>query len=88
MLFTPEAVQPPAEFKVVLADTGEQMIGTPFETPTNGVEIVTLGIDDVPAMLDLTAPTKPGPFKRGRMNSALSSGSAPTVNSSRWPASG
>ena len=28
VLFTPEAVKPPAEFKVTLADTGEQMTGT------------------------------------------------------------
>jgi predicted GNAT family acetyltransferase len=62
VLFTPEAVQVPAEFKVVLADTGEQMIGTPIETPANGVEIVTLSVDDVPAMIELTALTKPGPF--------------------------
>jgi predicted GNAT family acetyltransferase len=62
VLFTPEAVKAPAEFKVVLADTGEQMIGTPIETPTNGVDIVTLGVADVPAMMELTALTKPGPF--------------------------
>jgi predicted GNAT family acetyltransferase len=62
VLFTPEAVKAPAEFKVVLADTGKQMIGTPVEAPTNGVEIVTLGIDDVPAMIELTELTKPGPF--------------------------
>ena len=47
VLFTPDAVTPPAEFKVALADTGEQMIGTPIETPANGVEIVSLGVDDV-----------------------------------------
>jgi predicted GNAT family acetyltransferase len=62
VLFTPEAVTLPAGFNVVLAETGEQMIGTPVETPTDGVDIVTLGIDDVPAMLELTALTKPGPF--------------------------
>ncbi len=62
VLFTPDAVKPPAEFKVTLADTGEQMIGTPIETPANGVDIVTLGVDDVPAMIELTALTKPGPF--------------------------
>ena len=61
-LFTPDPVKPPDEFKIVLADTGEQMIGTPVETPANGVEIVTLGVDDVPAMIELTALTKPGPF--------------------------
>jgi predicted GNAT family acetyltransferase len=62
VLFTPEAVQAPAEFKVVLAETGEQMIGTPIETPVNGVDIVTLGVDDVPDMIELTTLTKPGPF--------------------------
>jgi len=62
VLFTPEAVKVPAEFKVVLAETGEQMIGTPIETPANGVDIVTLGVDDVPAMIELTELTKPGPF--------------------------
>jgi predicted GNAT family acetyltransferase len=62
VLFTPEAVKAPAEFKAVLAETGEQMIGTPIETPANGVDIVTLGVDDVPDMIELTALTKPGPF--------------------------
>jgi predicted GNAT family acetyltransferase len=62
VLFTPEAVTPPAEFKVTLADTGEQMTGTPIETPANGVDIVTLGASDVPAMIELTALTRPGPF--------------------------
>ena len=62
VLFTLEAVKTPAEFKVTLADTGEQLIGTPIEAPANGVDIVTLGIDDVPAMIELTTLTKPGPF--------------------------
>ena len=62
VLFTLEAVKAPAEFKVTLADTGEQLIGTPIEAPANGVDIVTLGIDDVPAMIELTTLTKPGPF--------------------------
>ncbi len=62
VLFTPDAVSPPAGFKVALADTGEQMIGTPVDTPANGIDIVTLGIEDVPAMIELTALTKPGPF--------------------------
>ena len=47
---------------MVLADTGEQMIGTPVEMPVNGVDIVTLGAEDVSAMMELTALTKPGPF--------------------------
>jgi predicted GNAT family acetyltransferase len=62
VLFTPDAVKPPAGFKAELADTGEQLIGTPAETPANGVDIVTLGVDDVPAMIELTTLTKPGPF--------------------------
>src|SRR3954452_15833916 len=62
VLFTPEAVIAPAEFKVLLAETGEQMIGTPAECATRGVEIVTLGAGDVPDMLALTELTKPGPF--------------------------
>jgi predicted GNAT family acetyltransferase len=62
VLFTPDSVTPPAEFKVLLAETGEQMIGTPAEISIRGVEIVTLGVDDVPAMMELTKLTKPGPF--------------------------
>ena len=62
VLFTPEPVNPPADLKLLLAETGEQMIGTPAEVSVRGVEIVTLGADDVPAMMELTALTKPGPF--------------------------
>lgn len=61
-LFTPEPVEIPAGFKVVLADTGEQMIGSPADSPLRDAEIVTLGAADVPAMVALTALTKPGPF--------------------------
>ena len=62
VLFTPDPVTPPAEFKILLAETGEQMIGTPAESSLPGVETVTLGADDVPAMMALTELTKPGPF--------------------------
>ena len=62
VLFTPDPVTPPAEFKILLAETGEQMIGTPAESSIRGVDIVTLGADDVPAMMALTELTKPGPF--------------------------
>ena len=62
VLFTPDAVSAPAEFKILLADTGEQMVGTPAESAMAGVEIVTLGAADVPEMLALTELTKPGPF--------------------------
>ena len=62
VLFTPDAVTAPAGFKVLLAETGEQMIGTPAESAVRGVETVTLGASDVPAMMALTELTKPGPF--------------------------
>src|SRR5882672_10439382 len=39
VLFTPDAVVAPDGFKVLLADTGEQMIGTPAESAIAGVEI-------------------------------------------------
>jgi ribosomal protein S18 acetylase RimI-like enzyme len=62
VLFTPDPVIAPAEFKILLAETGEQMIGTPAQSTSRGVEIVTLGANDVPAMMALTELTKPGPF--------------------------
>ena len=62
VLFTPEPVTAPAEFKVLLAATGEQMIGTPAETGAGTADIVTLGPDDAAAMVELTRLTKPGPF--------------------------
>jgi predicted GNAT family acetyltransferase len=62
VLFTPEPVTAPAEFKILLAATGEQMIGTPAETSAGAADIVTLGSDDAPAMVELTKLTKPGPF--------------------------
>jgi len=62
VLFTPDAVSAPDEFKILMADTGEQMIGTPAESTVSGVDIVTLGANDVPDMLALVELTKPGPF--------------------------
>jgi predicted GNAT family acetyltransferase len=62
VLFTPEPVTAPAEFNVLLAKTGEQMIGTPAETAGHTADIVTLGANDAPAMVELTKLTKPGPF--------------------------
>ena len=61
-LFTPEPVDVPSGFKVVLSETGEQMIGSPADSPLRDAEIVRLGAADVPAMMALTALTKPGPF--------------------------
>jgi predicted GNAT family acetyltransferase len=63
-LFTPDPVTPPAEFEILVAKTGEQMIGTPVEASVRSAEIVTLGAADVPAMMELTDLTKPGPFAK------------------------
>lgn len=62
VLFTPEPVEIPAGFKVLLAQPGEQMVGSPADTPLRDAEIVRLGATDVPAMMALTELTKPGPF--------------------------
>lgn len=62
VLFTPDAVTAPPEFKILLAETGEQMIGTPAESAIPGVEATALGVADVSAMLELTELTRPGPF--------------------------
>jgi ribosomal protein S18 acetylase RimI-like enzyme len=62
VLFTPDAVTAPDDFKILLADTGEQMIGTPAQSAISSVEIVTLGVRDVPDMMGLVELTKPGPF--------------------------
>src|SRR5258705_3515490 len=62
VLFPPDPVAPPAEFKIVLAETGEQMIATPADSSIRGVEAVMLGADDAPAMVELTELTKPGTF--------------------------
>ncbi|MCA1389064.1 GNAT family N-acetyltransferase [Bradyrhizobium sp. BRP20] len=62
VLFTPEPVEIPASFKVLLAEPGEQLIGSPADTSLRDAEIVRLGATDVPAMMALTELTKPGPF--------------------------
>ncbi|WP_025035774.1 GNAT family N-acetyltransferase [Bradyrhizobium sp. DOA9] len=62
VLFTPEPVEIPAGFKVLLAEPGEQLIGSPADTSLRDAEIVRLGATDVPAMTALTELTKPGPF--------------------------
>src|ERR1700688_3236593 len=62
VLFTTEPVTAPAKFKILLAAPGEQMIGAPVETPMRSAEIITLGAADVPAMMELTKLTRPGPF--------------------------
>ena len=44
VLFTPDAVTAPAGFKVLLAETGEQMTGTPAESAIGGAAIVTTAL--------------------------------------------
>ena len=61
-LFTPDAVDVPTGFNVVLAQSGDQMIGSPADSPLRDAEIVRLGAADAPAMMSLVALTKPGPF--------------------------
>jgi ribosomal protein S18 acetylase RimI-like enzyme len=62
VLFTTDPVVPPAEFRIALAETGEQMIGAPADGAIRGVEVVMLGADDAAAMVELAELTKPGPF--------------------------
>jgi ribosomal protein S18 acetylase RimI-like enzyme len=62
VLFTPDPVAAPAGFRIHLAKTGEQMIGTPVEAEPPAADIVTLGAADVAAMMTLTKLTNPGPF--------------------------
>jgi ribosomal protein S18 acetylase RimI-like enzyme len=62
VLFTPDPVTAPAAFKILLAKSGEQMIGTPAETSGSAADIVTLGATDVAAMMELTILTNPGSF--------------------------
>jgi predicted GNAT family acetyltransferase len=62
VLFTPEPVSIPSDFEVLLAKTGEQMIGTPADITNRTADIVRLNVSDVPAMAELVALTNPGPF--------------------------
>jgi ribosomal protein S18 acetylase RimI-like enzyme len=63
VLFTPDPLPAlPDELEIVMASTGEQMVGTPAEVVGAGPEIVELGADDVPAMRALVELTRPGPF--------------------------
>src|SRR5438445_11018107 len=54
-LFTEDAVDVPDGFKVVVAETGEQMIGSPADGPLRAAETVTLSACDGPGMTALAA---------------------------------
>src|SRR5437868_7174850 len=50
VLFTPEPVTPTETFEVVMAATGEQMIGSPTEFAGPMPDIIRLGDADAPEM--------------------------------------
>lgn len=52
---------PPAGWEIVGGGEGVQMIGPGLEVAADA-DLVELGVDDVPEMLDLIARTRPGPF--------------------------
>jgi ribosomal protein S18 acetylase RimI-like enzyme len=62
VLFTPDPITPPESFVVHMARMGTQMIGTPAPVSGPSPDLVTLGADDVPAMIELIEMTRPGPF--------------------------
>lgn len=62
VLFTPEPVAPSGPLEIVMAATGEQMIGAPTEFEGPMPQIVRLGDDDAPEMRALVELTRPGPF--------------------------
>jgi ribosomal protein S18 acetylase RimI-like enzyme len=63
VLFTPDPLPPlPAGLEVVMASTGEQMIGTPAEPTGPAPPMVPLGDGDAAGMRALVELTRPGPF--------------------------
>jgi len=62
VLFTPAPVVPAGPLEIVMAATGEQMIGAPTEFDGAMPEIVRLGDADAPEMRALVELTRPGPF--------------------------
>jgi ribosomal protein S18 acetylase RimI-like enzyme len=62
VLFTPDPVTPPDSFVVHMARMGTQMVGTPADVPGPSPDLVVLGVEDVPAMIELIELTRPGPF--------------------------
>jgi len=57
--------EPPAGWEVLESFPIVQMVAGPEVDARPDAEVVTLTADDVPAMLDLTARTRPGPFEVG-----------------------
>ncbi len=64
VIITPGDLGPPRTFDVVLAMVGMQMIMRRLNKVGGAASIAELGDADVPAMLELVALTRPGPFAR------------------------
>jgi ribosomal protein S18 acetylase RimI-like enzyme len=62
VLFTPDPVPPSPDLELVMAATGEQMIGMPQEASGPAPEMTLLTGDDVAEMRALVEITRPGPF--------------------------
>jgi ribosomal protein S18 acetylase RimI-like enzyme len=62
VLFTPNPVTPTDAFEIVMAATGEQMIGAPVAVTGPMPDILRLGDADAPEMRALVEVTRPGPF--------------------------
>ena len=62
VMFTPEPVVPSGPLEIVMAATGEQMIGAPTEFDGAMPQIIPLGDTDAPEMRALVELTRPGPF--------------------------
>jgi len=61
VLFTSDPLAPPESFAIMAARSMDQMMGMPVEAAP-AADIVVLGSADVPAMMELTELTRPGPF--------------------------
>jgi ribosomal protein S18 acetylase RimI-like enzyme len=61
-MFTPDPVTPSGPLEIVMAATGEQMVGQPSAPVGETPEIVRLGDGDAPEMRALVDLTRPGPF--------------------------
>jgi predicted GNAT family acetyltransferase len=62
VLLQADATPLPPGTRVEMTAPGVQMVGGTLVAPAGHDDIVTLGDADVPAMLELTALTRPGPF--------------------------
>ncbi|MCK2219377.1 GNAT family N-acetyltransferase [Actinomadura sp. ATCC 31491] len=61
-LFSCAAVPPP-DWEPVFVLDGRQLVGPVRPPMDTGADVIELGQDDVPEMLDLVARAKPGPFR-------------------------